>query len=315
MAGWEGTAVITVAIPTFNRGALVVETVERLFALEPPPGAIVIVDQSPQINEGLERWNREGRIRLIRLDAPSIPHAMNEALLAARTPLVLYLDDDVDPSSGLVAAHVRAHDDPRAWAVVGQVLQPGEKAEHFVQPADDLEFHFNHDTGRFVANVIANNLSVKRERALAIGGFDENFTGAAHRFETDFSFRIVAAGGRVWFSPEATLRHLKLATGGLRSYGDHRSSPSPAHSAGDYYFAIHHRRPFWRYALTRLRKNVATRYALRHPWMIPTKLIGELRGMLLAGRLARNGRRLLLAPQAAPGADALARDPTPAGPK
>jgi len=310
-----GADVITVAIPTYNRGTLVVETVERLLALTPPPDAIIIVDQSREPNERLLRWHGEGRIRLIRLEAPSIPHAMNEALLAAETPLILYLDDDVDPSPGLIAAHVRAHADADAWAVVGQVLQPGERSQHVQQPQDDLEFHFNHDQGVFLTNVLAGNLSVKREQALAIGGFDENFVGAAHRFETDFALRIVDAGGRVWFSPEATLHHLKLSTGGLRSYGDHRSSPSPAHSAGDYYFAIHHRRPFWRYALTRLRKNVATRYHLRHPWMIATKLIGEFRGMLLGRRLARNGRRLLLAPQAVPHSDALTRDPTPAGPK
>jgi GT2 family glycosyltransferase len=222
---------------------------------------------------------------------------MNEALLAAATPVVLYLDDDVEPAPHLIAAHERAHADGAIWAVVGQILQPGEEPRHFEQPEDDLEFHFNHDAGCFVANVMAGNLSVKRERAIGIGGFDENFVGVAYRFETDFALRLVAAGGKVWFSPEAGLRHLKLASGGLRSFGDHRSSPSPAHSVGDYYFAIHHRPPLWRYALRRLRKNAVTRYHLRHPWTIPTKVIGELRGLLLARTLARAGRHLLDAPK------------------
>jgi GT2 family glycosyltransferase len=284
---------ITVAIPTYNRGAIVVETVERLFALDPPPDAIIVADQSRETNEPLARWHRQGRIQLIRLDAPSIPHAMNVALLAAKTPVVLFLDDDIEPSSELIAAHARAHAANEAWAVVGQILQPGEEPHHFEQPEDDLEFHFNPDSGRFVANVMAGNLSVKRERAVAIGGFDENFIGAAYRFETDFALRIIAAGGKIWFEPAATLRHLKLSSGGLRSYGDHRSSPSPAHSAGDYYFAIHHRPPLWRYALRRLRRNVTTRYHLSHPWTIPTKLIGEWRGLWLAQRLAREGRKLV----------------------
>ncbi|HSY49332.1 MAG TPA: glycosyltransferase [Thermoanaerobaculia bacterium] len=295
---------ITVAIPTYNRGAIVVETVERLLTLDPPPDAIIVVDQSPALNEPLARLHRQGRIQLIRLDAPSIPRAMNEALLAARTPLVLYLDDDVEPSSGLIAAHERAHVPEDRWAVVGQILQPGEEPRHFEQPEDDLEFHFNHDSGRFVANVMAGNLSVKRDQAIAAGGFDENFVGAGYRFETDFALRLIGEGGRIWFAPEATLRHLRLATGGLRSYGDHRSSPSPAHSAGDYYFAIHHRKPLWRYALRRIRRNVATRYHLGHPWTVPTKLIGELRGLMLARRLARGGRKLIRRPQE------MAREPT-----
>ena len=284
---------ITVAIPTYNRGAIVAETVQRLFALDPPPDAIVVVDQSAEPNEALARWHREGRIQLIRLDAPSIPRAMNEGLLAAKTAVVLYLDDDVEPAPGLIAAHERAHASAEIWAVVGQILQPGEEPRHFAQPEDDLEFHFSHDEGRFVANVMAGNLSVKREHAIGAGGFDENYVGAGYRFETDFALRLVAAGGKIWFSPEASLRHLKLSTGGLRSFGDHRSSPSPAHSAGDYYFAIHHRPPLWRYAMRRLRKNVVTRYHLAHPWTIPTKLTGELRGILLARTLARRGQRLI----------------------
>jgi GT2 family glycosyltransferase len=291
--GKEDAGVITVAIPTYNRGAIVVETIERLFALDPAPDFIIVADQSREPNDSLRRWHEEGRIHLIRLDAPSIPRAMNEALLAATTPLVLFLDDDIEPSPGLMAAHERAHTGAETWAVVGQILQPDEKPRHFAQPEDDLEFHFNHDSGCFVANVMAGNLSVKRGQAIAIGGFDENFVGAGYRFETDFALRLVAAGGKIWFAPEATLGHLKLASGGLRSFGDHRSSPSPAHSAGDYYFAIHHRPPLGRYALRRLRRNVATRYHLRHPWTIPTKLIGELRGLMLARRLARSGRRLI----------------------
>jgi GT2 family glycosyltransferase len=285
--------VITVAIPTYNRATIVAETVERLFALDPAPDTIIVVDQSAEENAVLAEWHRQGRIQLIRLDAPSIPRAMNEALLAAATAVVLYLDDDVEPSPGLIAAHERGHASEETWAVVGQILQPGETPMHFQQPEDDLEFHFSHDEGRFVRNVMAGNLSVKREQAISIGGFDENFIGAGYRFETDFALRLTAADGRIWFSPEASLRHLKLSSGGLRSFGDHRSSPSPAHSVGDYYFAIHHRPPLWRYALRRLRKNVATRYHLAHPWTIPTKLIGEWRGLLLARRLARGGRRLL----------------------
>jgi GT2 family glycosyltransferase len=284
---------IAVAIPTYNRGAIVVETVQRLLALDPPPDEIIVVDQSPDSNEPLSRWHRQGRIQLIRLDVPSIPHAMNVALLATQAPIVLYLDDDIEPSSGLISAHERAQAAAETWAVVGQILQPGEEPRHYQQPEDDLEFHFNHDRGCFVANVMAGNLSVKREHAIAAGGFDENFIGAGYRFETDFALRLIAAGGKIWFAPEATLRHLKLSSGGLRSFGDHRSSPSPAHSAGDYYFAIHHRPPLWRYALRRIRRNVVTRYHLGHPWTVPTKVIGEIRGLLLARRLARRGRNLI----------------------
>jgi len=276
---------LTIAIPTYNRQAIAVETVVRLLAFGVP---IVVVDQTPTPHEPLAALP----IRLIRLPEPSIPRAMNIAVEAAGGELVLFLDDDVVPAAGLVAAHVDAHRDEAVWAVAGQILQPGERAERIVQPADDLELRFNADEARFVTYVMAGNLSVKRRRFLELGGFDENFVGAAYRFETDFALRVAAAGGKIRFEPAASIRHLKLASGGLRSFGDHRSSPSPAHTAGDYYFALYHRPPLWRYTLRRLRANVLTRFHATHPWTIPAKLVGELRGLLLARRLHRRGRRL-----------------------
>lgn len=292
---------ITIAIPTYERGPVLVETIERLLQLTPPAAAIMIVDQTPshapEIEGKLEGWSAAGAIRWIRLPVPSIPHAMNEALRRATTPRVLFLDDDIIPDPALVAAHEAAFT-AGVWAVAGQVLQPGEEPSA-AHPADahrgtlrDLEFPFHSDAACDVENVMAGNLSVARELALLIGGFDENFTGAAYRFESDFARRIVAGGGRIRFEPRASIRHLKAPTGGVRTHGDHRSSAATSHSAGDYYFALQHIRPFTPYALSRLARNVATRYHLLHPWAIAPKLVGEIRGYLLARRLHRAGRRL-----------------------
>jgi len=307
---------ITIAIPTYNRGAILVETIARLLAVEPRAEEIIIADQTREhpadVTASLERWSRDGAIRWLRLPEPSIPHAMNEALLAATTPLVLFLDDDIVPDRNLAGAHVQAHTDPSVWAVAGQVLEPGEsvilsgedgegspsvprwKFLRFAQDDTeaDLAFQFNSNRGRRIKNVMAGNLSLKRGRALELGGFDENFAGAAYRFETDFAMRVTAAGGTIWFEPAASIRHLKLSSGGLRSYGDHRTSASPAHSAGDYYFALHHVPQFWRYAARRMRSNVITRFHATHPWTIPTKIVGEIRGLVLARKLFRKGRKL-----------------------
>jgi len=294
---------LTIAIPTYNRGPILIETLRRLDALDTPAGEIVVVDQTvgypAEIEAELQQRHDGGKIRWIRLTTPSIPAAMNRALLEARHPLVLFIDDDVDPPANLAAAHEAAYLSPEVWAVVGQVLQPGEAPQHFAEETlrageiPDLEFRFNHDRRCPVRNVIACNLSVDRRRALEIGGFDENFVAVAYRFETDFALRVAAAGGSIVFEPGAGLRHLKIPTGGTRALGDHRSSASPAHSAGDYYFARFHAPGFVRYALRRFVRNVATRYHLTHPWAIPPKTVGELRGLLLALRLHRGGRRLL----------------------
>jgi GT2 family glycosyltransferase len=289
---------VTIAVPTYNRPAIAVQAVQRLLALDPRPEAILVVDQTPADTPELARWHEQGAIRWIRLPQPSIPHAMNVALLTATTPLVLFLDDDVVTVPEIVRAHAECYRDEQVWAVVGQCLEPGQLPHHYAGSLDgagiaDLEFHFNHDEERTVANIIAMNLSVRRERALGAGGFDENFVGVAYRFETEFANRMVKGGGTIRFEPRAKVDHLRIATGGTRTWGEHKTSTSPMHSAGDYYFAIHHAPSFWRYAVRRLRRNVITAFHLLHPWTIPGKLIGETRGLLLARRLARGGRKLL----------------------
>ncbi len=159
----------------------------------------------------------------------------------------------------------------------------------------DLDFAFDGDSPCWVENVMAGNLSVKREKALAIGGFDENFIPpVSFRFETDFARRMVAAGGRIRFEPNASILHLRAASGGTRSQGLHLTSASPIHGVGDYYYALKHGKGWDRigYIFRRPFREVRTHFHLRHPWWIPVKLIGELRAIWMAAGLHRAGAKL-----------------------
>lgn len=291
---------LTIAIPTLGRGEIVVQTVEHLLALPTRAAAILVVDQTPQhppaVTARLTSWHDQQVIRWIRLRRPSIPEAMNEALREATTPLVLYLDDDIIPGSDLVAEHVAAHEGRHVAAVVGQILQPGQEPADIDRASErDLEFPFHSTRGRMVANVMAGNLSVDRVKAIAAGGFDENFVAAAYRFETDFAWRLTAAGESIWYEPRASIRHLQAGTGGIRTWGHHLRTASPAHSIGDYYLALLHfsRAGVLRHVLRRLRRSLLTRFDLTHPWWIPIKAVREARALLLATGLKRGGRKLI----------------------
>ncbi|HEY2830675.1 MAG TPA: glycosyltransferase [Thermoanaerobaculia bacterium] len=291
---------ISIAIPTYGRDAVLVDTLRHVLDLDPRADEVLVIDQTPRHDDATERqleeWEEQGAIRWVRLDAPSIPHAMNEALRRTTSDVVLFLDDDLIPSPGLVAAHRSAIERRRAEAVVGQILQPSEEpiafADYERNRMEDLGFPFNANTGARVTNVMAGNLAVVRQRALAIGGFDENFTTTAYRFETDFAWRLLDAGGTIWFEPSASIRHLKADRGGLRVWGDHLRSASPAHSTGDYYFALMNlpRASRVGYFARRLRRNAFSRFDVTHPWWIPVKVVREARALVQAIALARRGR-------------------------
>lgn len=302
---------ISIVMPTYCRDRILTDTVGLLLALVRRADEFIIVDQTPRHDPGTESllaaWDQKAAIRWMRRSVPSITGAMNDGLMAAKGDWVLFLDDDIIPSQTLIevyASAVASH--PDSWAVAGQVLQPGESpVEGIVQSTggtlwQDLDFQFNRVTPGWVTNVMAGNLCVNREMAIAAGGYDENFgPPVAFRFETEFAKRLIGKGGKIWYEPGASIRHLRTLSGGTRSQGSHLASASPIHGVGDYYYALRcggvwerlcymGRRPF---------REIATQFHLRHPWWIPVKFTGELRAIAHAIRLYRNGPRLLQAPR------------------
>jgi GT2 family glycosyltransferase len=293
---------ITVAIPTYRREQVLLDTLHRLLRLGPPPSEILVLDQTEQHDAvttyELESLAVTGRISWIRLPKPSITHAMNEALLRAKSEVVLFLDDDVKISPRLVSAHVEQYRDPSVSVVVGQVIQPWEEAlppdtEAFRDGNlyDPDAFRFNSSERRWIQRVMGGNLSVRRNRIIELGGFDENFVQAAYRFEAEFSERVLAAGEKILFEPTASLYHLKVDRGGTRSYGHHLTTVKPSHSVGEYYYLMRSRQVDHRFQkiLTRPLRAVKTKHHLSHPWWIPLTLISELLGFFWALKLYWEG--------------------------
>src|SRR4051812_30966459 len=96
---------LSIAIPTYNREETLLDTVNYLLKQMILPAEILIIDQTirhkPGVESILAEWDTAGSIRWIRLPQPSIPKAMNEALIRARSEILLFLDDDIIPSPGL----------------------------------------------------------------------------------------------------------------------------------------------------------------------------------------------------------------------
>ena len=296
---------VTIAIPTLGREDVLLSTIRSCLAQAEPAGEILVIDQTskhePGTTRALQDWHNSGRVRWVRRSVPSVTAAMNEALLLASNPLVLFLDDDIVPIEGFVAAHAAAHDDANVWVVAGQVIQPWQEPVDLPRPPPsdglrvDLDFPFHSMRSAQLLNVMAGNMSVIRDRALGVGGFDENFQGTAYRFETEFARRVHRAGGTIMFEPSASIRHLRVTRGGTRVHGNHLTSASPTHGVGDYYFALLHgfRADVLIYIVRRLRRELCTKFHLRHPWYIPVKFLGEVRALCWAWKLRRAGPTLI----------------------
>lgn len=291
---------LSIVIPTLNREQVLIDTINALLSLTPKPTDLIIVDQTSAhtkpVAAALERLERGGLIRLITLNHPNVAAAMNKGLIAAEHEIVLFLDDDIRPEPTLLEAHIAAHENIGAALVAGRVIQPWQEN---VASFDSTAFHFATEQPCWLDKFIGANFSVNRQTALALGGFDENFVSVAYNYEAEFSHRLRRAGQRIYFEPAACVHHLKVSSGGTRTYGEHLKTLRPDHSVGDYYFTF---RTWggWKSALSlilRPLRAISTRHHLRRPWWIPLTLIGELRGFLWALSLSLQGPKYIAVPR------------------
>ena len=297
---------ISVVIPSFNRGLVLLDTIALLQQQELRADEIIIVDQTDyQENEieflKLDALNHDSEITWLRLPKPSIPNAMNVGLLHAKSDYVLFLDDDVLFSHDLIKLHYLVFERHQSIAQVGQVLQPNQKpqlkenvntSQSKVGLNKDLDFSFASSNAAKVYNCMAGNLFVDRLKVIEAGGFDENFVGVAYRFETEFCRRMIRHYGQpFYFTPEPVLHHLQCETGGTRSQDHFLVSSSPRHSVGDYYYALLEgtKSEALIYCLKRFLLSVKARHYVRKPWYMPVRLLAEVRGFLLARKLLKKG--------------------------
>ncbi|MBA3015742.1 MAG: glycosyltransferase family 2 protein [Proteobacteria bacterium] len=218
-----GSPRISVIIPTYNRGELLIRTVNHFLELLSGDDELVIIDQSdtpsPILLE-MQITNRQ--LTYLHIKEKGLPNARNVGVQHASGKIILFCDDDTIPQPGLINAHVRAYDDPTIGAVAGRVIL------HGTQPCSDSAFgtirqadfriigHFSSMERKRVDHFQGCNFSVSRQVFHQGVLSDKRFGGTAHLEESDLALQITEKGFRILFEPEAALVHLIQAGGGCR---------------------------------------------------------------------------------------------------
>ena len=292
---------LSVAIVTYQREQVLVDTIAALLALDLQPLEILVIDQTlshiEPVQSQLQAWHQAQKICWLTLSPPSITAAMNRALWEAHSQRVLFVDDDVIPSPDLLLAHIHAAARFPDALIAGRVLQPWHQGKH--HPEHLTPFQFNTLQPRLPADFIGCNFSVPRSAALELGGFDQNFKHGASRYEAEFAHRWLHAGHSIRYEPRALLHHLHAGSGGTRSYGDHLTTSRPSHAVGRYYFLLRTRSLLQALvaAAAALAGSIRSRHHLRRPWWIPLTLLAELRGLAWALLLNCRGPQLRADPR------------------
>lgn len=190
---------VSVVVPTAGRPAPLARCLQALRALDHPHEVVVVDDGGgAEVPEG---------VRLVRHRRRQGPGAArNTGAAHARGEVLAFTDDDCLPQPGwlrTLAAHTA-----RGVAAGGRTVNAlphnhfADASQHIV---DLVYAHYNRDGARprFLAS---NNLAVRRDDFLAVGGFDAaRFPFASE--DRDFCDRWRAAGHELRYAGDAVVRH------------------------------------------------------------------------------------------------------------
>jgi glycosyltransferase involved in cell wall biosynthesis len=205
---------ISVVVPTFNRRARLSRVLGGLDrqTVAPERFEVVIVDDGS--TDDTQAWLAQYRARAYFVNVVTQPNggpskARNRGIAEARGDLVLFLDDDVEPTPVLLAEHLKSHDAERDVVVMGTMAS----LDHYDQPwvkweQEKLEAQYQAmirgDYAPTFRQFWTGNASLAREHLLATGGFDTNLTRAE---DIELGRRLHERGLKFRFNPAARGLH------------------------------------------------------------------------------------------------------------
>lgn len=197
VSGPDDTADLSVIIPAYDRLVLIRETIDSVLAQTVPPREIIVVDNGPLAEEHRRLVDTYGgRVRYLRSEPRGVIHARNAGIRHASSRWIVFLDDDDLWSPGFLAIAREAMRDPRVGFIgadhvkfEGAAKEPETNFERAPpgywdgiprpEPGKDYSFVGKFPLDRLLRRIpfYPSSGLVRRDVALAVGGFDPQVAG------------------------------------------------------------------------------------------------------------------------------------------
>lgn len=182
---------ISVYMPTFNRAQMAISAIESVLAQDYPNIELLVVDDASTDDTWAVLTNKyinETRIRFFRQSkGQGACAARNRAISEAKGDFVTGIDDDDEFLPHRLSSLYQAYDDNYSCVCSGYIWDYGSVQKTLYARRDVVNL-----TQLLDLHTLSNQALVKRERMLALGGFD---TGLAAFQDYDMWVRVVQAYG------------------------------------------------------------------------------------------------------------------------
>lgn len=294
MSTVDSTPRLSIVLPTYNRR----KRLERVLAgldrqtLPAETFEVVLIDDGSK--DDTAEWlskndERAYFVKWISQNNAGPAKARNKGIENARGELILFIDDDVEPTPELLAEHLAWHDAERDIVVLG----PLASLEHYDQPwvaweQEKLEAQYasmlRGDWEPTFRQFWTGNASVARAHVEAAGGFDPSFLRAE---DVELGRRLHERGLRFRFNPKARGLH-------------HAERSLPAWEAMHRSYGALEVKIFGGLGDDQLVKTLAENFSRIHPatrWLV-THCVGNARRQDLASAALRTWLKMGAAAQA-----------------
>lgn len=203
---------LSVLIATYNRRSFLGQCLEHLIdrGEEHPEEVVVVVGGRDGSSEMIREYqNRYRAFKLVEVENKSLGDSQNRGLPYCTGDIVATLDDDAFVFPDWAKMVKRAHiEHPEAGCIGGRIINLfpnnviARLESHVGMPYDKEE-------GFYTRTVAGVSCTYKREAMEKVGTFDESLPAG---MDTDYNWRVLRAGYKVWFDPRIRMYHRNRTT-------------------------------------------------------------------------------------------------------
>ena len=204
----------SIIIPTYNRAEQLTCVLEAL--TQQPPSlldAIFVCDDGSSDHTCAQVASFTQRLPLHYLYQPDLGFragaARNLGIAAARTDLLIFIDDDCAPTSGWLEAHVNFHQqNPRSVAIgrIARLAANQPTTPHALPPDERIRYWVDQLHNHPHPWLLLWSCHFSYNRAALQASFDERFNGWGIE-DNDFGYQLFKQGARFHFLEQAIVLH------------------------------------------------------------------------------------------------------------
>jgi glycosyltransferase involved in cell wall biosynthesis len=208
---------VSVIIPTHNRRKSLQRTLDALnsqtFPMEQLEVIVVADGCTDDTAERILRYEAPYKLHLIEQSGQGAAAARNHGAAQAMGQILLFLDDDVEPTAQCVEWHVRVHHQhPGLKVVIGPYPPVPQRRNDYLRIELETwwlaKFRELQEPGHRTAyqDLLSGNLSLEAVLFSQVSGFDLTFPSAGGE-DYEFGARLIKEGASFVLAPEALAYH------------------------------------------------------------------------------------------------------------